>query len=76
MYSPISRGYQPHYVWPASDRSAMTFSVYLVIIFGWTVAVASRTVFAFISAGLWFFIRVDVPVPGRTGLKAERFKLQ
>jgi hypothetical protein len=54
----------------------MTFSVYLVIIFGWTVAVASRTVFAFISAGLWFFIRVDVPVPGRTGLKAERFKLQ
>jgi MFS transporter, ACS family, glucarate transporter len=33
-------------------------------LFGWTVAMVTGTVFAFISAALWFFIRADKPVPG------------
>jgi MFS transporter, ACS family, glucarate transporter len=31
--------------------------------FGWTAAMVTGTVFAFISAALWFFIRADQPVP-------------
>jgi ACS family glucarate transporter-like MFS transporter len=30
--------------------------------FGWTVAIASGSVFALIAAVLWFFIRADVPM--------------
>ncbi len=30
--------------------------------FGWTIAVASGSIFAFIGAGLWFFIRTDRPM--------------
>lgn len=31
--------------------------------FGWTAAMVTGTVFAFVSAALWFFVRADKPVP-------------
>jgi ACS family glucarate transporter-like MFS transporter len=32
-------------------------------IFGWTIAMASGALFAFVAAILWFFVRVDRPMP-------------
>ncbi len=36
---------------------------FIAATFGWTAAIITGTVFAFVSAGLWFFIRVDRTMP-------------